>query len=305
MFVAAALALTAPHLLARPHVLALPLMVAWVGGLIAGRGPPRRAVVLAAAADGAVGQSARRLCPWPRAGRADRARCGPRAPMRRARKSLALRWAAFAVAALARELLHALWLEFAAGVAKNSRARRRAAADHGMAAGGFLSVGPFEVCLLLGFGLALYRGITLPPLRIVLLLGLLHMALTQSRAASKPWRCWCRCVLATPAGEADRRRRGCESERCSQRGVLFGGPCDRAVPPAPLAYASMHRFEPHTRGSPVAAVAELKKLNLSARVQRLRFRRLSDRQRRRAVHRRPHRTVRREILCRSQRCVRV
>src|SRR5450759_2767093 len=35
VFVAAALALTVPHLLARPHVLAMPLMVAWVGGLIA------------------------------------------------------------------------------------------------------------------------------------------------------------------------------------------------------------------------------------------------------------------------------
>src|SRR6201985_1611361 len=34
VFVAAALALTLPHLLARPHVLALPVMVAWVGGLI-------------------------------------------------------------------------------------------------------------------------------------------------------------------------------------------------------------------------------------------------------------------------------
>ena len=35
VFVAAALALTTPHLLARPHVLAMPVMVAWVGGLIA------------------------------------------------------------------------------------------------------------------------------------------------------------------------------------------------------------------------------------------------------------------------------
>ena len=35
VFVAAALALTVPHLLARPHVLAMPVMVAWVGGLIA------------------------------------------------------------------------------------------------------------------------------------------------------------------------------------------------------------------------------------------------------------------------------
>ena len=40
------------------------------------RRPPRGAVVLAAAADGAVGQSAWRLCLRPGADRADRARCG-------------------------------------------------------------------------------------------------------------------------------------------------------------------------------------------------------------------------------------
>src|SRR5207249_11122242 len=47
----------------------------------------------------------------------------------------------------------------------------------------FGSVGPFEICLLLGIGLALYRGVTLRLMRIVLLLGLLHMALAQGRAA--------------------------------------------------------------------------------------------------------------------------
>ena len=62
VFVAAALALTVPHLLARPHVLALPVMVLWVGELIAAADRRARAVVLAAAADGAVGQSAWRLC---------------------------------------------------------------------------------------------------------------------------------------------------------------------------------------------------------------------------------------------------
>ena len=35
VFVAVAFALTAPHILARPHVLALPVMVMWLGGLIA------------------------------------------------------------------------------------------------------------------------------------------------------------------------------------------------------------------------------------------------------------------------------
>ena len=76
VFVAAALALTVPHLLARPHVLAMPVMVAWVGGMIAAADRRARAVVLAAAADGAVGQSAWRVCVRPGADRADRARCG-------------------------------------------------------------------------------------------------------------------------------------------------------------------------------------------------------------------------------------
>ena len=30
-----------------------------------------------------------------------------------------------------------------------------------------------------------------------------------------------------------------------------------------LAYGSVHRFEPHPHGAPVAAVAELKKLNFT------------------------------------------
>src|SRR6187455_3521097 len=46
----------------------------------------------------------------------------------------------------------------------------------------FGSLGALEICLLLGIGLALYRGIKLRPMRIVLLLGLVHMALAQGRA---------------------------------------------------------------------------------------------------------------------------
>src|SRR5882672_5893084 len=34
VFVAAGLALTVPHLLARPHVLAMPVMILWIGGLV-------------------------------------------------------------------------------------------------------------------------------------------------------------------------------------------------------------------------------------------------------------------------------
>ena len=85
-----------------------------------GRGPARGAVVLAAAVDGAVGQSAWRFCVRPGADRADRARC------RAGARSAVAQIAGAALGGIRRrgaagELLHALWLEFAAGVAKDSR----------------------------------------------------------------------------------------------------------------------------------------------------------------------------------------
>ena len=45
----------------------------------------------------------------------------------------------------------------------------------------FSHIAAFEIVLLGGFGFALYRGIKLPPLRLVLVLGLTHMALTHVR----------------------------------------------------------------------------------------------------------------------------
>src|SRR6202011_6120529 len=99
------------------------------------------------------------------------------------RKSLALRWAAFGVAALVAAC--------ATPYGWNSLLASQKILALGDALplimewkpADFGRVGAFEVCLLLGIGLALFRGIKLPPLRIVLLLGLLHMALAQGRAA--------------------------------------------------------------------------------------------------------------------------
>ena len=47
----------------------------------------------------------------------------------------------------------------------------------------FSRIGAFEVCLLGAIGLALYRGLTLPPVRILIVLGLLHLALAHVRSA--------------------------------------------------------------------------------------------------------------------------
>ena len=101
----------------------------------------------------------------------------------RVRKSLLLRWAAFGVAALLASCCTPYgW---------NALLASQKILDLGAALplimewkpADFGSLGALEICLLLGIGLALYRGIRLPPMRIVLLLGLLHMALAQGRAA--------------------------------------------------------------------------------------------------------------------------
>jgi hypothetical protein len=94
-----------------------------------------------------------------------------------------------------------------------------------------------------------------------LLLGLLHMALAQGRAA-EILALLAPLVLAAPLSK---QIGGAESSRTSaapMRSVLLAGIAVLLVA-GTLAFTSMHRYEPHTRGSPVAAVAALKKLNLA------------------------------------------
>jgi hypothetical protein len=125
----------------------------------------------------------------------------------------------------------------------------------------FGSIGALELCLLLGLGLALHRGITLPPMRIVLLLGLLHMALAQGRAAEN-LALVAPLILAAPLARQIGGSDVFASAMPPPRGALVA--CMAAVlTMGTFAYTSVHRFAPHMRGAPVAAVAELKTLNVS------------------------------------------
>jgi hypothetical protein len=261
VFVAAALALAASHLLARPHVLALPVMMAWAGGLVSAadrRGAPSfwllplialwanlhggfvlgLALVAPIALDAVLNAEAAR------------------------RKALALRWAAFAAAAVAASCVTPYGWESLLASRKILALGEALPLILEWRPADFSAVGPLEVCLLLGFGLALYRGVSLPPLRIVLLLGMLHMALSQTRSL-ETFALLVPLFLAAPLarqiGAADASATPAVSP---PRGVLFAGMVI-ALFAGTVAYASVVRFEPHTRGSPVAAVAELKKLNLS------------------------------------------
>jgi hypothetical protein len=260
VFVSAALALTVPHLLARPHVLALPVLVAWAAGLIAAadrREAPswwllplitlwanlHGGFVFGLALVGGLALDA--------LSRADAA----------ARKALLLRWFAFGLAALAASCINPYgWNALLASQKILSLGSALPLITEWRPAD-FGSIGVFEVSLLLGIGLALYRGITLPVMRIVLLLGLLHMALSQTRAAEI-------LALVAPlllAAPLARQIGGAEAQPMTAspfRAALAGG-LAIALAAGTVAYASVHRYEPSLRSSPVAAVTELKKLNLT------------------------------------------
>lgn len=178
-----AFVLSAPHLLARPHVLALPLAVAWLAALVRAvdrrLGPPWWTLGLllvwvnlhAGASLGLVVAAVVAV-----------EACVDVADDDRRELSAAIRrWAGFLAAAAAvvcvtpygpRSLLvtvDVLGLGPALSVIPEWQAQD------------FSSVGAFEVVLLAVVGGALVAGLRLAPLRAVLLLGLLHLALSSVR----------------------------------------------------------------------------------------------------------------------------
>jgi hypothetical protein len=176
----AALVLSTSHLLARPHVLVLPIMVLWVNGLVSasdrGRAPSLRMLPLIALWANLHGGFVFGLT-----------LVGPFAidalwnADRPQRKPLLLRWAVFGVGAcLACCATPYGW---------DSLLASRKILDLGellhliyeWMPPDFSQFGPFEACVLASIAGALYCGIRLTPPRILLTLGLLHMALSHVR----------------------------------------------------------------------------------------------------------------------------
>jgi len=260
VFVTVGLSLTVPHLLARPHVLAMPLMVLWVGGLI--EAADRRAapsflllplIALWANLHGGfvfglflVGPIALDTLLNAEA---------------TSRKALAARWAAFGFAALIASCLTPYGWEALLASRKILSLGSALPLISEWRPADFGSFGTFELTLLAGMGLALYRGVKLPPMRIALLLGLVHMSLSQARAAEilalvAPL------VLAEPLARQIGRRNMFASSDEPIRGPLLSG-LMAVLAVATVGYTLVHRYEPNVRGTPVAAVTELKKLNVS------------------------------------------
>jgi len=261
VFVAAALALTVPHLLARPHVLALPVLVAWAGGLISAadrREAPSfwllPLMALWANLHGGFVFGLVLIAPI--------ALDAVLSTEAAARKPLLLRWVTFGVAALAASCCTPYGWDSLLASQKILALGGALPLIMEWKPADFGSLGAFEICLLLGIGLALFRGVKLPPMRIVLLLGLVHMAFAQGRAA-EILALLAPLILAAPLarqiGGADIAN---SNSAHTARGVLFAG-IAIALVAGTVAYVSVHRFAPHMRGSPVNAVTELKKLNLT------------------------------------------
>ena len=172
--------IAAPHMLARPHALAMPVMVAWVAGLVRAA-ETRRApslwllplITLWANLHGSFTFGLALMAPvaldavW-------NAQSSERV-------SLALHWVLFAALAVIAAcvtpygpqsiLVTARVLDLGPALALIGEWRPI----------DFSKISGFELALLFGIGAALYRGLTLPPIRILILLGLVYMALSHGR----------------------------------------------------------------------------------------------------------------------------
>ncbi|HEY0330752.1 MAG TPA: hypothetical protein VGC77_16840 [Rhodopseudomonas sp.] len=177
----AALLLSIHHLLARPHVLALPVMVAWFAGLIvateARRVPSLWLLPLMALWANLHGGFVLGLLLL--GGVALEALWSAQPPRRLA---LAARWALFALGALLACCCTPYgWDSLLASRRILDLGEVLAILSEWQPAD-FSQFGAFEAAVLGLLGVALYRGLTLSPPRILLVLGLLHMALSHVRS---------------------------------------------------------------------------------------------------------------------------
>lgn len=180
--VLAALVLVAPHLAARPHLLAMPILVVWIGTLIqandARRDPPWWLLPLMTLWTNLHGSFIFGL-----------AMLGPIAlealwqAAPDARPRLVRRWIAFCLLALGAACLNpygpamvlATVRTIALGPALSTIVEWRPQ--------DFSHLSAYELIVLGSFAFAVWRGITLPPLRILMLFGVLYLSLAQVRHA--------------------------------------------------------------------------------------------------------------------------
>jgi hypothetical protein len=178
----AAFVIAAPHMIARPHALALPVMVAFVAGLLRARDahrPPPFALLplltLWANLHGGFTFGIAIMAPVA----LEALLAAPKSE----RLQVITRWALYGVLALAAACITPYGPESILVTVRVLGLGPALALIGEWRPQNFASLAGFELCLLLGIGFALYRGLTLPPIRLLVVLGLLHMALAHVRNA--------------------------------------------------------------------------------------------------------------------------
>lgn len=174
-----ALGLAGTCLLARPHILALPVLTAWTIGLLdardAERAPsPWLLALMAVWANlhGGYAFGIALVAPFA----LEALLAAPTA----ARLRVVLTWSGFGLAAVGAALVTPFGVE---GLLFPLRLLGMASLSEiaEWQPVGFGSLTPMEVAVLALVGFALYRPVRVPPVRLVLLVGLIHMALAHSR----------------------------------------------------------------------------------------------------------------------------
>ncbi len=177
--VALGLSLLSPSFLARPHLLALPILAAWSAGLLAARDrgcapPPALAALMALWANLHGGFVFGLALIGPFALEALLAA----APAERL--DVARRWAGFAALSVAAALLTPHGVEALIFPFRLLTMTSLAQIGEWQAAS-FAHIQPLETALFVVLALALRRPVSMPPVRLALLLGLLYLALAHGR----------------------------------------------------------------------------------------------------------------------------
>ena len=255
---AGAFMLATPHLLARPHVLAFPVMVAWVAGLVRavdrGHAPSFWLLPLMVLWANLHGGFTFGLF---MVGAIALDAIVEAEPERRLRTAFV--WLRFAVLAVIAGCITPYGWEsmlvtrsvLGLGDALSIIGEWRPA--------DFSQLGGLELALLVGIGFLLWRGFVLRPVRILILLGLVHMALSHERNAEllgllAPL------FLAAPI--AQQFPSLAAGEPAGSRRLISGLTAIlvlTALAPATFALAEIGKFAPAARITPAAAVDALKR----------------------------------------------
>jgi hypothetical protein len=255
----AALTLTAPHLSARPHVLALPLMVCWIGGLVRALDRGSRpslwllpVMTLWANLHGGFTLGLAMVGPialeavW------------NAAPA--ARRAVLSRWAGFGLLALLAACATPYGPESILVTYRILGLGEALAIISEWRPHDFSRLAAFEVCLLLAIGFALQRGLTLPPLRILIVLGLLHLALAHDRNA-EIFGLLAPLVVAAPLARQLDAAETARSDAAAGLPPWKAGLAAILLVPTGAAFIATRALSPAPGITPAAAVEAVKRLN--------------------------------------------